>query len=298
MAMNKGLKNIKFGVQVIKMKKIFWVAVLGMFGQAATAQKVVDKAVVKVATEITLPENQGPPGEGGGDRMMMFGGGGTMETGATIYFRPDFTRIENKSDFGTNIVIQDRKAGRTTTLMEMMGRKMGFYSDEAQEKEMQRRMDSLRSLKADSLKALGFNVTNNQPEIIYTDESKKIAGYECKKAVIKTPARGNQPASEMAVWYNTEIKMAEGFTLGGGGGGPMRMMGGGLSSLEKLKGMPMEYEMTRGNGFKMHVVVQKIDLAANIEDKLFEIPKGYDIKPMSEMMGPGGQGGMRFMFRN
>ncbi len=46
---------------------------------------------------------------------------------------------------------------------------------------------------------------------------------------------------------------------------------------------------------KVHMVVTKVQLDASIDDKTFEIPKGYDIKPMSEMTGPGGGG--RMMFR-
>jgi hypothetical protein len=73
----------------------------------------------------------------------------------------------------------------------------------------------------------------------------------------------------------------------------MSMMGGAIPGLDLINGFPMEYEMVRGNGFKMHMTVLKIQPDAQIDDKTFEVPKGFDIKPM-------GQGGdmMRTIFRN
>jgi hypothetical protein len=55
----------------------------------------------------------------------------------------------------------------------------------------------------------------------------------------------------------------------------------------------MEYEIVRQNGMRVHMVVTKVQLDAEIADKTFEIPKGYDIKPISEMGGPGGGGRFR-----
>jgi hypothetical protein len=51
----------------------------------------------------------------------------------------------------------------------------------------------------------------------------------------------------------------------------------------------MEYEMVRQNGMKMTMLVTKVQLDANIDDKLFELPKGYDIKPMAEFQQQGGR---------
>jgi hypothetical protein len=93
------------------------------------------------------------------------------------------------------------------------------------------------------------------------------------------------------VWYTPDFKLVGGFNVPGLGGGPGRgMMGGGMSGLEQIEGFPMEVSMERGNGMKMHMVVSKIQLDADIPDKEFEIPKGYDVKPMSEMMNRGGGG--------
>jgi hypothetical protein len=130
-----------------------------------------------------------------------------------------------------------------------------------------------------------------EPEITYTEESKKIAGLVCKKAIIKSKDRQGV-MNETAVWYCPDFVMGEGFTMNSQGGG--RMMNFNPTGMDKIKGFPMEYEITRQNGMKIHMTVTKVQLDADIADKTFEIPKGYDIKPASEMQNfGGGRGGFR-----
>lgn len=274
--------------------KRFSFLIMLLFSTVVLAQKVVDKALIKTQTEIVFPENPGgsaaAPGGGDGERGMNFGGMSGLDLTSTIYFKGDMTKIESTSDFGNNITITDRKNRKTTTLMEMMGKKMGFYSTDEDEKTMKARQDSIRAKRTDSLQKMGINVAPPAaPEIIYTEETKKIAGYNCKKAIIKTKNRQGE-VSETTIWYNPEFKMAEGFSMNAGGGMGRAMMGGGLNGMDQINGFPMEYDVQRSNGMKVHMVVTKIQLDATIDDKIFEIPKGYDIKPMSEMGGPGGGG--------
>src|SRR4029079_3478603 len=113
----------------------------------------------------------------------------------------DMTKIESTSDFGNNITILDHKNKKTTTLMEMMGKKMGFYSTEDDEKAMRARQDSIRARRTHSLQKIGITVAPpKKPEVVYTEETKKIAGYTCKKAIIKTKNRQGE-VSEATVWY-------------------------------------------------------------------------------------------------
>jgi hypothetical protein len=213
-----------------------------------------------------------------------------------MYFRGDMTKVESTTDFGNNIIITDNKTRRTTTLTEAMGKKTGFYSTPEDDKLLRARMDSARELRRDSLQKMGIQVAPPaKPQIEYTEETKKIAGYMCKKAIIRNPGQRGQP-SATEVWYCPDFKMASGFSFGGGGGRGMMSMAG-VSGLDQIEGFPMEYRMERGNGMKMHMQVTKVQLDANIEDKVFEIPKGYDVKPMSEMMQGGGNGRM-FMMRS
>lgn len=266
-------------------------------GVQLQAQRVVDKVIIKMKSEITFPENFNPGGAGGGPD----GGGGGMqmprdvEVNTTVYHKGEQTKLETASDFGNNMTFIDRQNKKTTTLMEMMGKKMGFYSTDADQEAMQKRMDSSRNARRDSLEKMGLSFAKPaEPEITYTEETRTIAGMKCKKAIIKTKGRDNA-VTETMVWYSPDFKLADGVSLtGGSGGGGMRAMGMSPQGMDKINGFPMEYEITRQNGMKMHMVVTKVQLDPEIADKTFEIPKGYDIKPMSEAGGPGGN---RMMFR-
>ena len=289
------------------MKKILALAAFFGIGSAIAQPKVVEIAIVKVKTEVTFPENFTPPG--GGDGGGPGGGGGfsmprDMETNTTMTYTPNFMKTESMSDFGHNTVIVDRVNKKTTTLIEAMGRKTGFYSTDADAEAQRARQDSIRNARRDSLAALGISFRDNKPELIYSDETKKISGYTCKKVTIKTTGQNGQ-VSESVIWYNPDFKIsakssapnatAGGPGGGGGFGGGMNMMMGGIQGLNQIEGFPMEYEVTRGNGFKVHMTVQKVQLEPSVDEKEFEIPKGYDLKPQSAMENGGG---FRMIFRN
>ncbi len=291
------------------MKKLSLIALL-IFGVAISyAQpKIITKAIVKAKTEMTFPENFGNDRGGGGGGDNGGGGGGfsmprDMETTITTYYTPEFMKIVSESDFGFNTVITDRTNKKTTTLIEAMGRKTGFFSTDADNEAMRARMDSLRNLRRDSLSAMGITFRDNKPELVYSDETKKISGFTCKKVTIKSRGQ-NGTTTESVIWYNPEYKIAatsaaQGNTnsgFGGGGRGGMSMMSGGVQGLELIEGLPMEYEIVRGNGFKIHMTVLKLQPDVDIPATTFEIPKGFDLKPMNNVMGGDG-GGMRMMFR-
>jgi hypothetical protein len=290
------------------MKKIVLSAVLLAAGIVAFAQpKIVERAIVKAKTEITFPENfsfGGPGGPGGGGDGPP--GGFTMprdmETTTTMTYSPDYMKIESLSDFGNNVVITDRKKKVTTTLIEAMGRKTGWFTSDAEAEAQARKQDSTRKARRDSLAELGLTFTDNKPELIYSDETKKVSGYTCKKVTIKSKGQNGQ-VTENVIWYNPDFKLAETSTaasaggggFGGPGGGRGRMQMGGLQGLDQINGFPMEYESTAQNGFKIKMVVLKVQVDAAIDEKTFEIPKGFDVKPQSTFEG---QGGMRMIFRS
>ena len=110
---------------------------------------------------------------------------------------------------------------------------------------------------------------------------------ECKKALIRYKDRRGQEVQQ-EVWYSPEFIFGEGFQIRD----VMRMAN--VPGLDKLKGFPMEFQLTRQNGAKVHYQVTKVDLNAKVDDKTFIIPKDYDIKPMSEMnRGGNGRGGFQ-----
>ncbi len=263
------------------------------------AQKEVQRAIVKSVTEITFPENPNRS-FGGEDDARPFGGG--MESTNTVYFRGDFIKTLNQTDFGNNTVIIDKNSNKTITIIEAMGRKTGYYSTPEDEELMRKRMDSLRQ-------AGGFNRQverrEGETEIAETNETRKIAGYDCKKTIIKTKTN-NGEVNETIIWYTPDLKMPAdypqaGAVAPGGGrgfsasfGGGARSGGLGVPGLDKINGFVMGYEMSRPNGFSMKMEVKKIEIDPEIKDKVFEVPKGIELKPISEMQnmfGPGGPGG-------
>ncbi|MEY4628994.1 MAG: hypothetical protein RLZZ595_1320 [Bacteroidota bacterium] len=290
------------------MKKTVLSIALMLTGIVVFAQpKIVEKAIVKAKTEITFPENFSFGGPGGGGPGGPGGEGGftmprDMETTTTMTYSADYMKVESLSDFGNNVVITDRKKKVTTTLIEAMGRKTGWFTSDAEAEAQMRKQDSTRKARRDSLAELGLNFTDNKPELIYSEETKKVSGYTCKKVTIKTKGQNGQ-VSENVIWYNPDFKLAESSTAasangggfgGGGGRGRMSMMAG-IPGLDQINGFPMEYESVRENGFKLHMVVLKVQIDPAIDEKSFEIPKGFDVKPQSTFEG---QGGMRMIFRS
>ena len=242
------------------------------------AQQVVNEAVIQMKTESSNPNaDGGPPVSGDGEgRMTVRIGDGEIKS--KMYFKNGMTKIESDMGMGTNQVIIDSKEKKTTTLFEAMGRKMGFYSTDD---DMQRMMAG-----ADSGRQQRIQQFNPEVFIEYLGETKKIAGMVCNKALLRYKDRRDQEVQQV-VWYSPEFIMGEGFRIRD----VMRMAN--IPGIQKLKGFPMEFELVRPNGAKVHFQVTKVDLTAKVDDKVFIIPKDYDIKPMSEM-GRGGNGGFQF----
>ena len=239
------------------------------------AQQVVNEAVIQMKIETTNPNSDGGPpvsndGEG---RVMVRIGDGEMKS--KMYFKNGMTKVETDMGMGLNQVIIDSKEKKTTTLFEAMGRKMGFYTTEGDMQRMMAGADSGRQQRIQQPFA---------PEVFveYLSETKKIAGMECKKALLRYKDRRGEEVQQ-EVWYTPEFVLGEGFKIRD----VMRMAN--VPGLEKIKGFPMEFQLTRQNGAKVHYQVSKVELNAKVDDKVFLIPKDYDVKPMSEM-NRGGNG--------
>lgn len=266
---------------------------------AAVAQpKVLTQAIITTKTTIVSPDDDdggGPPpppsADGAEVRVMRFGGDGETKTVTTL--KGDMVKTYSETDMGRFTTLRDNAAKKTTTLMEMMGTKSGFYATDEEQEKMRKEMDSLMQSRrqGDGNGDGGFQRSNTPPtyEVVNADGTKKIAGLACKKAlVIRTRSNGNKDTTE--VWYCPDFKFAGLSTTGGSGG----MMGGfirnaGVGGLDKIEGFPMMYSMNMNRGRKMTVEVTKIVTDKEISDKEFEVPKDYTLKPMSEMQN-GGRG--------
>ncbi len=263
---------------------------------AVTAQiKTVTQASITTKTTIISPDEDDdappppPPGPGGEERRIVrFGGDG--ETKSTTTLKGSLVKTYTETEMSRTTVLRDNDKKTTTTLMEMMGNKTGFIATDADQAAMAKRMDSLMQSRNQGSNG-NTAMRNNLPQatsINYSDETKKIAGLQCKKAFIIV-TRQNGTKDTNTVWYCPDFKLQGIASTGGmsGFGG----FGGStsLNGLNDLAGFPMQYEMKMNRGRKMIVEITKINIDKEVADKEFDIPKDFTIKPVSEMQNGDGR---------
>ena len=267
---------------------------------AISQPTVFKQAIISTTTNVIAPEEEDVQNiQGGQDaRGMNFRNMMDGETKFVTYLKNDLTKTVIKSEMGRSTIYRDNTQKRTTTLMEMMGQKMAFYVSDEEQLQMQKTRDSMMKARREkdtaARKEVRYDPSQTPPvEFSLTDQTKKIAGYTCKKAYLIT-SRFLGVKDTATVWFTPEFKLQNILSTGSlAGMGPMANMGGTLNGLEKIDGFVMRYEMKLRRNRSMEVEVTKIDLSTSVEDKEFVIPKDIEIKPMSEMqnMFGGGRGG-------
>lgn len=292
------------------MKKIFFLFLSSSSLAAFAQQKTITQAIITTKTTIIAPENEDeantPPPVVGADGQQVvirrFGDAG--ETKSITYIKNDLVKTVINSEMGRTSTIRDNAQKKTTTLMEMMGNKTGFYATDAEMEEGRKRMDSMMQSRNPS--GENRNSTPASVDINYTEETKKIAGYDCKKAFVITTRTTNTISQDgvlgtkttrdtAVVWFCPDIKIQGLTNTGGAGGGFAMFTNSSLGGLDKLSGFPLQYEMNMRRGRKMVVEVIKLETDKEIKDKEFEVPKDFELKAMKDMQGPGG--GMQFRIR-
>lgn len=176
-----------------------------------------------------------------------------MMQGSTldIYFKEKMTRAEMKMGSMMNMTtISDEKSGEILMLMSgMIGKKAISTSTEELQGETE--------------------VEKPTYEVELVDETKEIAGYSCKKAILR-----DEDGNENIFWYTEEIEVSK----------------KGQSYLnENVPGYPMQYEINN-NGFVMGMTVTEIkEELSKAELKLFnmDIPDGYTEMTMEELQQMG-----------
>ncbi len=115
----------------------------------------------------------------------------------------------------------------------------------------------MKTTKEKILEALAENKT---PEIVYSEETKDIAGYTCKKAEYITEDEFGDKTTTV-VYYNTTI------------GGPEINFGG---SFTGLKGFPMEYIITTEEGTIKFTTASVQTKKVKLKDTDFMTPADYE----------------------
>lgn len=143
-------------------------------------------------------------------------------------------KMEQPSSMGNQVTIMDNEAESGILLMEMMGKKSAIVLDkESREK---------------------FEKDQPDPEITYVDETKEIAGYTCKKALIKLPDSKNEGSLE--VYYTDKILSKD------------------MNQVKGLKGFPLQYSTDAGQ-FILTMTAQSVD-KKKISEEEFVVPEGYE----------------------
>jgi GLPGLI family protein len=150
-----------------------------------------------------------------------------------ISIKGDKSRVDMDMGIMKTSTIADNKTGTAITLMDMMGQKMAIKMTK-EEIEKQR-----AEIKA--------------PTIKYTDETKEIAGYKCKKAIAVT-----EEGDELTIYYTDEIP-------NGNSAANNQFVG--------LNGFPLEYQ-TIQKGLKMLVTAKSVK-PGKVEDSKFKVPNDY-----------------------
>lgn len=160
------------------------------------------------------------------------------------------TRMEQEVMGMTQATIIDNKAKKSVTLMNQMGQKLALTADLSNED----------------------GEEDGETTVEVTKETKEIAGYKCKKALVTSP-----DGTMLEVWFTEDLPAINNPNA---------------SFSTKIKGFPMQYNVNNeAAGMSMTMTVNKVE-KKEIADTEFEIPEGYEEMTMEEFQEQMGTMGM------
>ena len=111
--------------------------------------------------------------------------------------------------------------------------------------------------------------SSTKPEVELIDETKKIAGYNCKKAILTT-----EDGTELETWYTDEIVMGD-------------LSGTNLANKD-IPGFPLEFSSKNGP-MTMLFTASLVEPKAKVDKKLWDmtIPEGYKVVTTEELKNMG-----------
>ena len=175
---------------------------------------------------------------------------GDMETKVT--FKNGKSLMEMSSMMFTNQTLTDENG--MVMLMEQMGNKMAVKQTKAEiEKEEAKQKDKMAD-----------------PKIEYFNETKTIAGYECKKAIITTVDK-DKKEMKTEMWYSDKFENPN-----------KEGRGRGQSIMKGLKGVPFEYSGGQG-GMKFKMVAKEVSVQPVADSKFSLSTDGYKMLTMDEL---------------
>jgi hypothetical protein len=182
---------------------------------------------------------------------------------ASFYFKGEKTRMEmGVGGMGKNSTIYDRSKKQTTVLLNIYGKKFALIKSDSEMVELRKSM-----IQDTSKRIVAVELLSDQ---------KIIAERSCHKALVHQTINGLKKTNEC--WYTNEIP-------------PFNTEND--DNLKAIKGFLMQYTITE-NGVTMVMKVKMVQ-GVPIDEKMFEIPTGYQIVSESELnriltVMQGGQG--------
>jgi len=208
---------------------IAFVVLIG-FQNEIYAQKGLSEG--KVIYTITYPDMEMDP------QMVAM-----MPTESVVFFKGAMSRTDLSMGMGiSSSSIMNSKTGEIVALTDMMGSK------------------SAMKMTTDELKKSKNQNKTPDPVITITNETKEIAGYKCKKAIVKNADNTQE------IYYTDEINSISAATL----------------DWKEIKGFPMEYSIDQ-NGLKMKFAAKSVT-PEKVADTIFVIPADYKMVTQEEMM--------------
>lgn len=160
-----------------------------------------------------------------------------------MFISGDKSRVEINTGFGNTVAIFNGSTNEALVLMDMMGQKYAMkQSSEETEKEM---------------------AENPETVVEVMGETKEIAGYTCKKAIVKVKGMD----AEHFVYFTDE--------LGTGSFNKNNPLYSGID------GVMLEY-VSEEKGMEMNFKAISVE-KKKVSDDMFEIPEGYNIVTEEEL---------------
>lgn len=224
---------------------ILLVALLAMCS-AVSAQSKISEGTVKYEMEL----------EGVKDATLSMLHGSTI----TTFFKGEQNKVRGEFMGGMAIVnfMLDGAAQEGLMLMDMMAQR--------------------KAIKIDKNSYQTSNQNAQQPPVTHTNETKKIAGYTCKKAIMK-----GEDGSNIVVYVCEQIQPKNNSFM-------QKMVG-------DLKGFPLAIEISLPeNGGKMKLLATEVSKKTPDKKEFsLQIPQGYQVTTMAELQKTmGGKAGKLF----
>jgi len=173
---------------------------------------------------------------------------GMMPKSMAMYIGESKVKTEIITAMSNQSTILDLNEKSHTTLFDVMGQKLAVK---------------------ESYEELTDQWLEDDYSIKITDDSKVIAGYKCKKVILKeTYADGEQKEVGFA-WFTDELKLHENFNFNN-------------PNYKNLHGLLMEYEMDAGNNMNMKFTAIEVS-SMKIKDSAFTPPEGYETITREEL---------------